>query len=688
MSWVFQVPERSTLEDFEKTLRYHGLTREEAGLHFIRWIESIRLEDPVAYEILVRDPPDMSGLIDRWDLAFPTGITLDYVVRRRWNNFLALREFVQNALDVEDKMYGYDKIAIAIWEDELGIHVGDRGLGLPRESWLIGGSDKECWERGRFGEGMKMGAAQFLRDGVTPYIFTVNPKTKNPEIYKVVAVPPTGLVVVVLGIPKIKPKYNTEVILHHAKIDKTLIEFMIFQNFIKKHPEAIIISKKNFTALYCHVPRPALLLNIPDVLWVADIYVNSVSAITGYPSIFGYNLWYVELDPNRISLSPEGLASFCTQAAKLHTPNTIKIMLDRIIDFEKLRIKDGLFETELVNWAHASDEVLNAVADYMNRLNIVWHDNAYHIQTYSYLLQKSILLIEKRNMKHLFIKAENAETALEKKAKIESRTVREGEVPLEDLTLYERGVYNACVQIAKIADISRLKNILVTTGMTAQGRATGDTIYLHRKVLVDPMTATSTIVHELAHIGGSYEIIPDISAEFEESLSRTAAWIIDKLISYPEYIFTIHRSFISGAFAADIKKWHMPINSLMNAFTEHTPKTLMDAILSIETEVSVRNHILAVTPLLLVISLSPYVANIESLEHLPLTLYTTVKTDKISLQTLYESYKEPLRKLLDECIGFRGSLWMMGFIYQYESDTYRPVFLYNPETKSVTEIKE
>ncbi|MEM0232608.1 MAG: hypothetical protein QXL22_01155 [Candidatus Nezhaarchaeales archaeon] len=690
MSWVFQTPERATLEDFEKVLKYHGLTKEEAGLHFIRWVESIRLEDPAVYEMLVRDPPRMSNLVDRWDLAFPTGITLEYVTRRKWNNFLALREFIQNALDIEEKMYGYDGISINVWEDELGIHVADRGPGLPREAWLIGGSSKECWERGRFGEGMKMGAAQFLREDVTPYIFTVNPKTKNPEVYKAVAVPPTGLVVVVWGVPSMTTTYGygTEVILHKARLDREFLEIMIFQNFIKRRPKTIIISRKNFVAPYCHVLRPAFLLNTPNALWVADIYVNTVNAVTGYPSIFSYNLWYVELDPNRVSLSPEGLTSFCTQAAKIHTPDTIKILLDRIIDFEKLRIRSGLFETELVNWAYASTEVLEAVADYMKQKNMVWHDNAFHIQTYSYLLNKLVLLVEKNNMKSLFIRAEKAETALKKKAEIESRTVKEGEVPLEDLTLYERGIYNACVQIAKIVNVPKLRNIVVTIGMTAEGRATEDTIYLHRKILSDPMLAISTIIHELAHIKRPYGMLPDVSAEFEESLTYTAGRIVSDLISYAiENPLTIQRSIMKGAFAADIGKWHMPITSIMEAFEKYVPKDLKKLIPTIEKRVNIRNYVLSHVPLLLIISLSsPYGAHIESVAEPSGIILATVKTDRESLQALYKAYKELLRELLDRCIEYRGSYWMIGFMYQYESDTYRPIFVYNPETKSVIEV--
>jgi len=318
MSWLFQaVPESRTPDSrLDEILRRHGLTREEMSLSFIRWIESIALETPDLYKILVSDPPEMKPLIRSWELTFNTGLTTDYAVRRNWNLFLALREFVQNALDIEDKLYGYENIRVNFWEDELGIHVADRGPGLPREAWLIGGSDKECWERGRFGEGLKMAAAELLTKGVTPYIFTINPKTHQPEVYKAVALPPENLVVVVWGTPNYKSSYSTEAILHKAKLTKDIVEYMVFQDFLRKHPETSIIAIKEITVPYCSKPRTITIAGIPDALWVGDIYVNRISQITGKPSLFGYNLWYVELDPNGITVSPTGLEELVERVAQ------------------------------------------------------------------------------------------------------------------------------------------------------------------------------------------------------------------------------------------------------------------------------------------------------------------------------------------------------------------------------------
>jgi len=125
--------------DLDEALRFHGFTREKIQAEMIRWLDSVRLESPDLHRALVSDPPEISSSIDRWDFVMSTGMTCDYPIRRRWTEWMALREFVQNALDIEDETFGYDniKIDVAFHPKLRAVKIADRGTAsrLRRSKW-------------------------------------------------------------------------------------------------------------------------------------------------------------------------------------------------------------------------------------------------------------------------------------------------------------------------------------------------------------------------------------------------------------------------------------------------------------------------------------------------------------------------------------------------------------------------
>jgi len=117
----------------QDALAYHGLTREITSSELIQYLGSLRLEDAFLYDMMVRDPPDIAGRIAGWDFLFSTGMTTECLLRRNWNTWLAMRELVQNALNIEDNTFGYENIRINVYLTdikELGIlyDLGDKIL--------------------------------------------------------------------------------------------------------------------------------------------------------------------------------------------------------------------------------------------------------------------------------------------------------------------------------------------------------------------------------------------------------------------------------------------------------------------------------------------------------------------------------------------------------------------------------
>jgi len=674
MSWLFQaVPESRTPDSrLDEILRKHGLTREEMSLSFIRWIESIALETPDLYKILVSDPPEMKPLIRSWELTFNTGLTTDYAVRRNWNLFLALREFVQNALDIEDRLYGYENIKVNVWEDELGIHVADRGPGLPREAWLIGGSDKECWERGRFGEGLKMAAAELLTKGVTPYIFTINPKTHQPEVYKAVALPPENLVVVVWGTPNYKSPYSTEAILYKARLSKDIVEYMVFQEFLEKHPDIPIIATKEVAVSYCPKYRTITIVGEPDALWVGDIYVNRISEITGKPSLFGYNLWYVELDPNRITVSPTGLSELAERAAQAYTPEAIRLLLDKIVNLSKLITLRGYFETENVNWLRCDEEVAIEVEKIMKKHDLVWTDDPNKKAFISYIINKPVLYVASPALHGLF---RHVETGEELAARISSKRRRQAEattINLEQLNLKQRGILRACEiivnEVSKYAWIKAPSIKVARELVRAKGMASEDTIYMEVDVLSFSDLAFGTVLHEFAHIYGrkTWGEAPDLSEAFEKALTRCSGYLTEALLR-EDVRCAVRRAAYYGVFGASPKRF--PSRYVLEGLSTVTSSFLAARYIR-ETYGELDSY----PPYVLVLKVTPDYISTAGKYRVTEEILEYTLTDPNSLAKLRKFLMDEANKILEAYMETPGAVrkgdLLVSFIFDPAEDKY------------------
>jgi hypothetical protein len=508
--------------DLDAVLSYYGLTRARMSAEMIRWLEGVRLEDPATHAYLTSDPAPIADMIDRWDLVFSTGMTTEYPKRRRWNSWMAFREFVQNALDIEERAYGYEGIRVYVFQDHLGVHIADRGPGITFEAFRMGGSDKACHERGYFGEGLKVAGAHFVGEGHPVYAFT-----RMRGVYKMCSPPGTDLVVVVMGRSRYVP-LGTEVIVYGATMTPDLVVKTVFQEWMATHPDHRVLSVSKYGTHACPRGMPNIIVAGPEnvnTLWVRDIYVGELDSISRYPSAFGYNLWWVPLEPNRVNVQSQ--SDLASEAARSYIEASVRELLDLVVVKEGVmyKVMPNLFETEVVDWFDASYDVKRAVAEWVSSKGLAVTTEERIADWMSYMGVRPLIITRKTSF--LFSLAPKAESEVIKKSLERVRTGDETAIPEEALTLdelvslnYAKAIFTA-VQ-TRIFPTRRMPEIVVSSSLAgAGGLHAEEKIYIERSELESPDTAAWAMHHEYSHYYGDMRFggARDLSEGFERALA-------------------------------------------------------------------------------------------------------------------------------------------------------------------------
>jgi hypothetical protein len=100
----------------------------------------------------------------------PLNITKDYLVKRGFDEIKSIKELVQNALDENEDVHG--KPFVELRNEQPGLVIEDKGRGFKPEYLLIGSSNKKCWMRGYYGEGLKLAESYFTFNGFPVYMFS------------------------------------------------------------------------------------------------------------------------------------------------------------------------------------------------------------------------------------------------------------------------------------------------------------------------------------------------------------------------------------------------------------------------------------------------------------------------------------------------------------------------------------
>ena len=225
--------------------------------------------------------------------AIEYGITKAYAFTRNWGAWEAFREFVQNALDEMHEVLGRRPEYYPCRTNELRwTIVYDRGRGLGVDSLLIGVSEKKPWQRGRFGEGLKIALLTLAARDVWVWI-----RSRDKLIHPIIA-PKTvdGKTVEVFCIcykGGERPVEGTEIVIPSIDLCD-----LFRDRFVQGlDPKCILATIQEDEAWYDVIDKSCTAGE--SKVYVRDIYVSSLKEAVGRDGIFSYNLYNVMLDESR-----------------------------------------------------------------------------------------------------------------------------------------------------------------------------------------------------------------------------------------------------------------------------------------------------------------------------------------------------------------------------------------------------
>jgi len=529
----------------------HGMDAATAAAEGIRWIDSIRLESPGLYMEMISDLPQFAQLVKSWDLVRPMGSYTSYAVTRRWNWWMAARELIQNALDVTEEQYGRSGMHADVFVDQLGLHVRNRGPKLPQSAWGFGGTTKECWERGAFGEGLKMAAIYYASVHAPMYVFTWN------EVYKAV-VSPTGAVFIVIGTAAHEFQGVDAVVTDPETIGN--VNMLAAAQF-SSIPSSEILGYGTWAGPNCDVREPSYAIKTKDVLYVRDIYVNTMKNITGRPSALGYNLWWVDLDANRTNVASQ--MQLEGEVVRTWTPDVLKFLLSRMIaplpkpGFDNLyQIRPDYYESTLYVYERDLPEGAHEAAlQWLKEYDIdAVAELGSNLDADLYLSRAKSAIVVPSGLMTLFPKEVQMTVIIVDK--FMSSTMEAKVIPEDLLTVKQRGALNAIRGYYQYL-ASRFHSDVPMVGLTPH-RALGEGVSgacqaRLREVEIDEEVATKRPFSDLMAVAGHEfshclaEEAADVTAMFERNLTQTIGYT-NEMYLYDEYarIFFLVASKLGG----------------------------------------------------------------------------------------------------------------------------------------------
>ena len=214
------------------------------------------------------------------------GITKDYIVKRGFDETKSIKEMLQNALDENEDVYGYPFVEVKNEKD--GLVIEDKGRGFKPEYLLLGSSNKKCWMRGYYGEGLKLAASFFTFSGHPAYIFS------NDKVFKFVVV--DQAVCVLIG--DLTEKFDgTKALVYGYNNPQIKLDNMI--SIYNEELKDRLIDTVYLSSDECSFEKPARIFDFPDMLFVRNIFAGNASKVARRRSFFSYDVWWVRLDVSR-----------------------------------------------------------------------------------------------------------------------------------------------------------------------------------------------------------------------------------------------------------------------------------------------------------------------------------------------------------------------------------------------------
>jgi len=347
----------------------YGIPPEE-GEAMMKLISYITIENPKIGKEASYIPSELSNDISHFDIIWTTSMEKSYAKRRDWDEIMALREFIQNSLDAEHEKFGYDNINIKIENTPTGLIIEDRGNGINYKAFALGGEDKKCYLRGAYGEGLKVAALYMSMKGKDVYVFS------GDIVYKCYISKITHMLTIAIGKSTTRIA-GTKVLINKFHIDQAKIDNIIY------HPDDPHIDNKSTTYYFyrgCEQDMPNTVMQLSPTrrnkLYVRDMFVNYTDKIIG-KTFYSYNLWWVDLEPNRTNVSRISQLSSAIEytLTELDDPAFIKNLIESNLDHiahphQYYRVNDNdLFELKECYFT-SSDTTKRAIDDIMHKYHI------------------------------------------------------------------------------------------------------------------------------------------------------------------------------------------------------------------------------------------------------------------------------------------------------------------------------
>ncbi|RKZ35947.1 MAG: hypothetical protein DRQ41_15195 [Gammaproteobacteria bacterium] len=446
---------------------------------------------------------------------------------------------MQNALDVEHELYGYDGIQVKVYVDKLGTHVIDRGKGITWRAFLIGRSEKPEWVRGRFGEGLDLATLVFGIRGYNCYFFTKN------IVFRTLYDKKNDIFLIVMGQSKIYVD-GTHVLTHKWKLPKDIIRLIYWKN----NPSLKLLNVVYYSPREGLPKMPNMVFKDEEKkkkLYVRDIFVNYDENIVQNPFYFTYNLWWVELDPNRTNVyrvyelsnnvkntllqSPEPFFEFIQKHLEqksyggmtYYTLEELTKFYEGGLDYDgvirRLRGKKPFEELmvklkDLLKSKHIS--AVTHLHDY-DAIPVVAHEGG------------TVILVPRLMVEMFNIILPKAHDFVSESVK---KTIGESKVLEDDLltlpTLIKFGKFRLLADYLNIKYIYDKDLFIKVIPIKGRSHATVGRVY------VDIDEPGEVFVHEIAHALGFalYGDAPDVSENFERCLEKVAVGAMEMATSY------------------------------------------------------------------------------------------------------------------------------------------------------------
>jgi hypothetical protein len=230
-----------------------------------------------------------------YDDGIEYGIARRYVETRRWGLWETFREFVQNALDEMHEVRGARPREYPCKVEYKGYTpvtvIADEGRGLSIHHLLLGTSEKKAWQRGRFGEGLKLALLASAHRGIGVLIRSGDKEIVPTFVTRVIEGVPVDVFCVCYksGLPAVR---GTRVeIRGHRLCDEYR------DRFVQGLPTECF--KFTFEAAEWYDIIDKRCTNHKPYVYVRDIYVATMYDAEGKPAGFSYNLFNVTIDESR-----------------------------------------------------------------------------------------------------------------------------------------------------------------------------------------------------------------------------------------------------------------------------------------------------------------------------------------------------------------------------------------------------